>query len=83
MHIFYVNYGQAQHQYQPKLKDQLIKIFGDKILFLIPDNNMHQVILQRNSLIEQSVSSALKLHSVTALTENSTNVSCPLTFVKS
>ena len=53
LRIFYVKYG--QHQYKPGLKDRLIRIFVNKILFLTPENNMNQVILQRNSLIEQPV----------------------------
>ena len=50
LRIFCVNYG--SHQYQSKLKDQLIKTLSDKILFLITEN-IDQVILQRNSLIAQ------------------------------
>ena len=31
LHNFYVNYG--KQEYQSRLKDRLIKTFGDKILF--------------------------------------------------
>ena len=64
------------------------------ISFLTPENNLYQVILQRNSFREQPVSPAAKLPQenivkktallirefVTALTENSTDVFWPLIF---
>ena len=64
------------------------------ISFLTPENDIHEVILQRNSLIEQPVSSVVKTpqenivkktallirEPVTVLTENLTDVFWPLTF---
>ena len=52
---------QVQHQYWLKLKSRLTKTFGDKMLFLTPENDTQQVITIRNSLTGQPVSSTIKL----------------------
>ena len=86
--------GQGKHQYRLKLKNRLIKTFMDKILFLTPENNTQKVIVSRNSLTGQAVSSTIKIslenifkkaallirQSATELIENSSEVSWPPTF---
>ena len=62
MKVIMENYGigQGQHQYKSKLKNQLIKTFHDKTLFLTPENNI-QVIISRNYLPGQPVLSILSV----------------------
>ena len=86
--------GQGQHQYRLKLKNRLIKTFIDKILFLTPESNTQKVIVSRNPLTGQAVSSTIKTslenifkkaallirQSATELIENSSEVSWPPTF---
>ena len=69
-------------------------MFGDKTLFLTPENNTQQVIISRNSLTGRPVSSTIKLsqenifkktpplirQSMTELIENSSEMSWPPTF---
>ena len=81
--------GQGQHQYRLKLKNRLITTFIDKILFLTPESNTQKVIVSRNPLTGQAVSSTIKTslenifkkaallirQSATELIENSSEVS--------
>ena len=53
-------FGQGQHQYLLKLKNWLIKTFGDKILFITPENNTQQIIINRKSLPGEPVLSTIK-----------------------
>ena len=48
-------FGQGQHQYWLKLRSRLIKIFGDKTLFLTLKNDTQKVIISRNSLARQPI----------------------------
>ena len=54
-------FGQGQHQYWLKLRNRLIKTFGDETLFLTLKNDTQKVIISRNSLARQPIKSTIKL----------------------